>query len=351
MASGPYVSVIVYAYRRRQYLLDAVRSVLAQDVDRSLFEVVVVKDFTDPEIDAELARGSPTVRVITGDLRVTGEMLSTAVEQARGEVICFLDDDDRFRPGKVGGIAELFRSDPSLGFVRNGSLAITAQGEPLPSWDRISQQPRQSFDLLPSASPSYALRKALHFRAQCNTSLMSFRAGALRPWLPYLRRIPAAQDSFLFFLATMTGMRIHVEASRWNDYRFHPSAGHSMVGEAGTQAHLVEFLRHLPTAQIMQEALHQHPGHRLAARFAECFELENTAEIFLLDPKRTWSLDGWLRLGRSAVWRREMFIGLYWALSAYRALRPVPGSRLFQRRLAGYHRRIAEVDDVRAPAG
>ena len=43
----PYISVIVTAYNRRQYLPDALRSLEAQTLSKDKFEVIVVKNFED----------------------------------------------------------------------------------------------------------------------------------------------------------------------------------------------------------------------------------------------------------------------------------------------------------------
>ena len=47
----PYISVIVTAYKRRQYLYNALLSLKAQTFSRDKYEVIVVKDFEDHQID------------------------------------------------------------------------------------------------------------------------------------------------------------------------------------------------------------------------------------------------------------------------------------------------------------
>ena len=45
------VSVIITAYNRRDYILNAIRSVANQTMSRNLYEAVVVKSFEDKYID------------------------------------------------------------------------------------------------------------------------------------------------------------------------------------------------------------------------------------------------------------------------------------------------------------
>jgi glycosyltransferase involved in cell wall biosynthesis len=47
--------VVVLAHDRRQYLKGAVASIVGQDLERSEFEIIVVKNFLDPAIDEYLA--------------------------------------------------------------------------------------------------------------------------------------------------------------------------------------------------------------------------------------------------------------------------------------------------------
>jgi glycosyltransferase involved in cell wall biosynthesis len=82
-AATPFISVVVTAYHRMDFLLEAVRSVLVQDLERSSFEVIVLKDFVRPDIEAELARASPPIRTYTEELGTMGEMIAR-VSTSRG---------------------------------------------------------------------------------------------------------------------------------------------------------------------------------------------------------------------------------------------------------------------------
>ncbi|EQD61443.1 glycosyltransferase, partial [mine drainage metagenome] len=87
------LSVIITAYRRRSFLREAVESTLDQTLPRSQYEILVIKDWVDAEMDPWLRQNS--VRVIHDEEPRVGGMLATGIAQARGDVISFLDDDDR----------------------------------------------------------------------------------------------------------------------------------------------------------------------------------------------------------------------------------------------------------------
>ena len=52
--SRPTASIIVVAHDRRTYVKEAVESVIRQDVDPAEFEVIAVKNFTDPSLERYL---------------------------------------------------------------------------------------------------------------------------------------------------------------------------------------------------------------------------------------------------------------------------------------------------------
>jgi glycosyltransferase involved in cell wall biosynthesis len=319
-APRPFLSVLVTAYRRRNYLREAVRSVLEQDLEPTEFEVIVLKDFVDPDIDAELARAAPTVRVHTEDLRKMGEMISKGIELARGEVVCFLEDDDRFRPGKLRGLRDLFRSSPDLGFVRNGYRGIDAEGLPLPSWDKHRPQTPNAVVLSSHSRTRAAMTFIFHYGAHINLSTMAIRSALVRPWLERFREVTAAPDLFVFLLAAVADRPMRVEAARWNDYRVHSSTSHAALTGGGESKDLADTVRSSVAAEVMERVVAQAPGHRIAERFLACFHREVTATVYLLDPGARWSLLGWLGFVRTILWRRQRYLAAIAVFAVYRAV-------------------------------
>lgn len=329
--AGPYLSVIVTAYRRKQYLLDAVRSVLDQDLDRSEYEVIVLKDFSDTSIDPTLSREAPVVRVHTEDLRLMGEMLAKGIELARGEVLCFLEDDDRFCPGKLRGVRDLFRSDPRLAFVRNSYQAIDAAGAPLLTWERMRPQPSQSFVLEARGPSGPALRRVFRFGTHVNLSTMSIRIELARARPELLRAVPASPDLYLFLAAAVSDGTIRAEAARWNEYRVHTSTSHAALAEGNEGKDVADTLRSQVTARLMEARLADAPNRPLARRFLACFRYEVEATLYLLDPGARWSLRGWLKFLRTVAERRQRYLGAIALFALYRAVRPSPAVRRYRK--------------------
>ena len=47
----PYISVIIIAYKRKEFLLNAIKSVVNQTLETKYYQIIVIKNFTDNTID------------------------------------------------------------------------------------------------------------------------------------------------------------------------------------------------------------------------------------------------------------------------------------------------------------
>jgi glycosyltransferase involved in cell wall biosynthesis len=94
------VSCIINAYDRPDLLKEAIASALAQTVP--LHEVIVVDDHSPHDLGAVAAEFGERVRHLrlARNLGPSGAR-NAGVEAAAGEVVAFLDDDDRWSPHKI----------------------------------------------------------------------------------------------------------------------------------------------------------------------------------------------------------------------------------------------------------
>ena len=124
MTALPSVSVIVVTRDRPALLGDALASVLAQR-SRPL-EVRVGDDGGGTSMP--VAERFPLLELTWLPLSCgqAGAARNAAAAGARGEVLAFLDDDDRWRPEHLGGIVEAFR-DPAVGFAWRDSVVMREQ--------------------------------------------------------------------------------------------------------------------------------------------------------------------------------------------------------------------------------
>jgi hypothetical protein len=126
----PTFSVVVATYRRADLVAEAVASVVGQSRDD--WECIVVDDGGGemPDEHDPASLGDPRVRVIRRDQPGgPGAARNAGIDAARGRIICFLDDDDRYRSDRLEIAAEGLE-DPDVG-VTTCWTAWFAPGDPI----------------------------------------------------------------------------------------------------------------------------------------------------------------------------------------------------------------------------
>jgi glycosyltransferase involved in cell wall biosynthesis len=113
----PAVSVITPSYQRAHLITRALSSVLGQDF--ADLEIVVVDDGSTDDTAAVIARvADPRLRYVRFEKnRGIGAARKAGIEEARGEVVAFLDSDDLWKPGKLATVMGAFRRHPEVDLV------------------------------------------------------------------------------------------------------------------------------------------------------------------------------------------------------------------------------------------
>ncbi len=215
----PFISILVLAYQRRPFLLGAVRSALRQTLPRQEYEVLVVKGFEDPDIDAALRELG--VWCAFNDSPDYGPRLAVGLGAARGSIIALMDDDDEFEPEKLERVAAAFRADPELNYYHNGRVLIDHQGKTIDG-----QAP-------PSPAPARALRMPLDPRTVQSLihgsdaghfpSCIALHRRVLDPQKARLERLTAsADDIFLLACALSVPGTLLLDPTALTRYRQHP---------------------------------------------------------------------------------------------------------------------------------
>jgi glycosyltransferase involved in cell wall biosynthesis len=110
--AGPRVSCIIAVYNGEAYLHEAIDSLRAQDYPN--IEIVVVDDGSTDGTPAVLHRYGQQVRVLTQTNRGVSTARNRGVEASTGDLLCFLDADDRLDPRKISLQVACFHADPQL---------------------------------------------------------------------------------------------------------------------------------------------------------------------------------------------------------------------------------------------
>jgi glycosyltransferase involved in cell wall biosynthesis len=114
MSDKPTISVIIPVYNGERFLAEAIRSVLDQTLPPD--EVIVVDDGST-DGSAALAGQVAGVLVLRQPNRGVAAALNLGISHARGDLLGFLDADDRWRPDKLERQVEVLRANPELDMV------------------------------------------------------------------------------------------------------------------------------------------------------------------------------------------------------------------------------------------
>jgi len=118
MSSYNIFSIIITAYNRRKFLLDALKSIANQTI-RS-YEVIVVKNFYDKLIDSFIEKHG--FKNIFIDTKHYGARLAVGDEKSKGEILLFLlflGDDIGFEPDKICWGKKMFERSKNIAFVHD----------------------------------------------------------------------------------------------------------------------------------------------------------------------------------------------------------------------------------------
>ncbi len=124
-----YISVIVSAYDRKKYLLDALKSVTNQSLPRDKYEIILIKNFNDENID-KFAEQNNIQNLYSEDKRFSGKIFE-ALTVAKGDIICFLDDDDMFYQSKLSYVHQKFLDNEKLCYLHNKFTPVDENGRPI----------------------------------------------------------------------------------------------------------------------------------------------------------------------------------------------------------------------------
>ncbi len=225
----PEISVIVTAHDRKTFLIQAVDSVLSQNVDKSVYEIIVSKNFEDEYIDQYLREKG--VICILDKVVGMGFRLANAVRYANGNIICFLQDDDLWKSNKLEFVRNNFRSE-NLGLLRDEVEKIDSNGI------HIKQRCRSSSSNLRVQYGRNDLNKIRDVFVPCGKGLASAISMSVKLVPDFIRIAPQiyyAIDDWMIYCCldstleyrsvtnVLTVIRVHGTASHIIDANIYPS--------------------------------------------------------------------------------------------------------------------------------
>ena len=234
-AAASRVSVVVTCYNLERFIGEAVASVLAQR-DAPAFELIVVDDCSTDR-SAEIIQGFHEVSYVrTGANGGVLLAMLAGVEKAQSDIVCLLDGDDVWEPGKLAATMAAFDQDPHVALVTHDLRFIDGAGSPV---DRRSR-PSEELTPLESAAASERVRKGIRELGNYVWlgSALSFRrsVGRWDEFAAFARALPNPADCYqdwplAYWIASLADARMAYVPQPLFRYRLH---GHNYSGDART---------------------------------------------------------------------------------------------------------------------
>ena len=214
-----FISVVVIAHDRREFIMDALKSVFAQTLDRNRYEVIVVKNFIDETID-EYIRKMNGENIVTTEVSAGSKVL-IGINASRGNVISLLSDDDLYLTQKLRRIYNIFESEVNLSYYHNAFATIDHFGH-TKNFRRYKTNGIKmliSNDKVNMGDLSIMVKNLGYH----NDSCISFRKEAYLDYMYALNDLKVSWDSFLFFLSFRGKNQIMIDSEILTYFRVHDS--------------------------------------------------------------------------------------------------------------------------------
>lgn len=125
--NAPKVSVIIPTYNRKDYVQEAINSVLAQTYQD--FELIVVDDGSEDGTGEALKRFGSQIRYVYQENQGESAARNRGIRVASGRLVAFLDSDDLWLPHKLERQVAYLDAHPDVALVCSSVLPIDSNGQ------------------------------------------------------------------------------------------------------------------------------------------------------------------------------------------------------------------------------
>jgi glycosyltransferase involved in cell wall biosynthesis len=201
----PAVSVIIPSFNHASYLRECVDSVLAQDHER--LQVIVVDDGSGDGSLEILQSYGERITLLQQQGGRQARARNLALRVAQGELIAFLDSDDRYLPGRISAAVRAFSAQPQAALVWADYRTIDASG-------RVVQECRW-------ADPGLDFRRVLVAGNPICNATVTVRRAVLDDIGGFDERAPRACDGAAWYQIAARGHAFVHLKQLVLDYRLH----------------------------------------------------------------------------------------------------------------------------------
>jgi glycosyltransferase involved in cell wall biosynthesis len=266
------ISVIITAYNRNMYLGEALESLYNQTLDQNLFEIFVITNIRDKELERKFKINTNFIYMEDGPV---SEYIIEGIKMAKGNIISFLDDDDLFMPNKLEAVLRKFLDDPDLIYLHNNFLyLLNSQNGNEKNRKRMKKDIIIYTDNIKNSSLKN-MYKVINKSYAVNLSSVSVRREVLLSNIEKLTRMKGATDYYILYLClSIDSSKLFFLKQTLTAYRISNSETHIDLGGV---IDIIKFRRLCEYQLYSFESLLS-------------FNRENSYYIFILSSINQWRL-------------------------------------------------------------
>lgn len=238
------ISVILTAFNRKNFIQDALLSILKQEFDFSSFELIVITnfDFELPTVEKELI-----IKHIVMEGTI-GEYLFQGITNAKYEIIAFLDDDDLWDSNRLADVSNIFEKYRDVTFYHNSQVFIDRFGTKI---ERKVSNPLKDKDkrYIDANRSLKTISSLVSAEASFNLSSIVIHRSILQNRYEVLKDITANPDGFFFWNNLLYGSNFYITSRKLTSYRLH-SANRSL--DTSIKKRTVELVGQRRTLKVLQ---------------------------------------------------------------------------------------------------
>lgn len=284
-----FITVIITSYNRKKYLVNAIKSVLSCSLGKEHYEIILVKNYNDDDIDNFC--NSNNIKSLQMDGSI-GHFYSKAIEFSKGNVVSFLDDDDVWIGDKLSRVYEAFKNNGNLGYYHNGYAYINDAGERI-NYRRVVEPEKNlnktsNFHLFGNNMKKNSLSEMFRIGADFNMSTISIRKKMLDDnAYSLLEEIYSFQDGAFFFISLASDYDILVDDTILTLYRINNDSV-TYFDEANKRINELKKMKRSMLAVKGYMLKMINPKYAYLIDAVDCFIYENSImiEIFSLTSER-----------------------------------------------------------------
>ncbi|MEM3252713.1 MAG: glycosyltransferase [Thermoplasmata archaeon] len=213
------ITVVITAFNRREFINQAIDSVLKQRCLPERFEIIIITNF-------DLTLPKTEVQIRTLNIQGTmGEYLAKGLILSKYDIVAFLEDDDVWEEDKICGVLKTFKND-KISYYHNSVEYIDTEGNRINYRRPVEKNRRDELKsrLIDEKDKVSFIKKILNAGADFNMSSIVINKKYYLPYTEKLREINAGPDAFFFWISIMGRGHIFIEPLVRTGYRVHEAS-------------------------------------------------------------------------------------------------------------------------------